>query len=98
MFENEIRGIDGSMGSDTPPNIPELFSRVPLDDFGSLLMNIPPPCPNVKSFFFDSFRTASEKLDPYPRGSVHLLFYVYIPGQLPTSLFTGFKSALLALK
>ena len=51
MFENEIQRINRMMGSDTSPNLPELFSRVPLDDFGSLLFDVPSHYPNIKSYF-----------------------------------------------
>lgn len=51
MFEKEFRRIDNIMISDPLPKIPYLFNRVPLDDFGSLLLNIPLQYPNIKAFF-----------------------------------------------
>ncbi len=51
MFESEIKRIDSIMGSEPLPNIPDLFSRVPLDDFGNLLMDVPSHYPNIKSYF-----------------------------------------------
>jgi 2-polyprenyl-3-methyl-5-hydroxy-6-metoxy-1,4-benzoquinol methylase len=51
MFENELQRINRVMGTESSPNLPDIFSRVPLDDFGSLLFDIPSQYPNIKSFF-----------------------------------------------
>ena len=51
MFEEELKKINAAMGSDASPDIPTLFRRIPLDEFGKLLLNIPDKYPHMKSFF-----------------------------------------------
>src|SRR5690242_126916 len=51
MFEKELERINSLMESDASPNIPDLFKRIPLDDFGRLLNKVPPQYSNIKSYF-----------------------------------------------
>jgi 2-polyprenyl-3-methyl-5-hydroxy-6-metoxy-1,4-benzoquinol methylase len=51
MFEDELERINEIMGSNVSPDIPQLFSRIPLDEFGKLLLDIPDKYKNIKAFF-----------------------------------------------
>lgn len=51
MFEEELARIERELGSSSPPNIPELFRRIPLDDFGKLTLKVPDKYPNTKRLF-----------------------------------------------
>jgi len=51
MFEEELSSIDAKMGSIQTADIPSLFSRIPLDVFGKMLLDVPLQYPNIKAFF-----------------------------------------------
>jgi len=51
IFENELVNIDSKMETARPSEIPHLFSNIPLDVFGKLLLDIPSQYPNIKAFF-----------------------------------------------
>jgi SAM-dependent methyltransferase len=51
MFEEELARIDKQLGSSPNSDIPELFRKIPLDEFGRLLLNIPDKYPNIKAWF-----------------------------------------------
>ena len=51
MFEEELSIIDEKMESIQTHDIPQLFSRIPLDVFGQMLLDIPSHYPHIKAFF-----------------------------------------------
>jgi len=51
LFENEFSQIDLKIPSAQPSDIPLLFSRIPLDIFGMLLLDIPSKFQNIKAYF-----------------------------------------------
>jgi len=51
IFEEELSRIDSQIGSVQPNEIPRLFTRIPLDVFGKLLLDVPSQYPNIKAFF-----------------------------------------------
>lgn len=51
IFKEELARINEEMGATKSPNIPWLFRRFPLDEFGRLLLNIPQQYPHLKAYF-----------------------------------------------
>jgi SAM-dependent methyltransferase len=51
MFENELREIDGEIENIRQDEIPTLFRKIPLETFGTLLLDIPSQYPHIKAFF-----------------------------------------------
>ena len=51
IFKEQLTKIDKEVGATNSPNIPKLFSHFPLDEFGKLLLDIPPRYPHLKNFF-----------------------------------------------
>lgn len=50
-FENILHKIDAKIPSTQSSEIPRLFSEVPLDVFGKLLLDVPEKFSNIKAFF-----------------------------------------------
>jgi ubiquinone/menaquinone biosynthesis C-methylase UbiE len=51
MFEEELIRIEAKMGSVQTSEVPRLFSRIPLDVFGKMLLDVPLQYPYIKAFF-----------------------------------------------
>ena len=51
LFEEELSRIDAKMETVRTPDVPRLFSRIPLDVFGKMLLEVPSEFPNIKAFF-----------------------------------------------
>lgn len=51
LFESELSQIDKEMASVQPSAIPRLFRKIPLEIFGTVLLDIPSRFPNIKAFF-----------------------------------------------
>lgn len=51
LFESELSQIDKEMALVQPSAIPRLFRRIPLEIFGTVLLDIPSRFPNMKAFF-----------------------------------------------
>jgi SAM-dependent methyltransferase len=51
MFEEELASIEERLDPFADPDIPELFRRIPLDEFGRLLLNVPDKYPHMKAYF-----------------------------------------------
>ncbi len=51
LFDEELSEIDKNIASAEPAEIPRLFSRIPLDVFAKLLVDVPSQYPNLKAFF-----------------------------------------------
>jgi len=49
MFEEELSKIDARIGTAPPIDIPCLFSRIPLDVFGKLLLDVPSQYSHIKA-------------------------------------------------
>ena len=51
IFNEQLAKIDKEVGAINSPDIPKLFSKFPLDEFGKLLLDIPQQYPHLKEFF-----------------------------------------------
>jgi 2-polyprenyl-3-methyl-5-hydroxy-6-metoxy-1,4-benzoquinol methylase len=51
MFEEELVSIEDSLRSSSHPDIPELFRKIPLEEFGRLLLDIPDKYLRMKTWF-----------------------------------------------
>ncbi len=51
MFDEELTSIDNGLRSSTMPDIPHLFRRIPLDEFGRLLLNVPEKYSQIRDYF-----------------------------------------------
>ena len=51
MFEAELKKIDAQMEAIKPHDIPQLFTNIPLEVFGKLLLDVSSQYPNIKAFF-----------------------------------------------
>jgi hypothetical protein len=49
MFEEELARIDARLAVSLPDSIPELFGRIPLEEFGKLLLHVPETYPHVRA-------------------------------------------------
>jgi SAM-dependent methyltransferase len=51
LFEEELACIDKRLGSSSHSDTPELFRRIPLYEFGKLLLEVPSKYPHIKASF-----------------------------------------------
>jgi SAM-dependent methyltransferase len=50
-LDEKLRQIDQRIVFTRPNGIPSLFSEIPIDTFGNLLLDVPAKYPNIKAFF-----------------------------------------------
>jgi hypothetical protein len=72
MFEEELSRIDETMRLGQTTDIPRLLSRIPLDVFGKMLLDVPSRYPHIKAFFPSMASEEVQKLWTGAHGEVLL--------------------------